>query len=79
MSYQIGGVQVSGKTVREALEHLIDRASTPEEIEVEYIAVKVEAALRAAYEAGRLQKEMLAPHRANSDHGVTAGIEKLGE
>ena len=39
-------------TLRHALEVLLETATTPEEVEVEYIAIYVERALRAEYRAG---------------------------
>ncbi len=65
-------------SVREALERLIATATTPEEIEVEYIAFKVEAAFESVAE----EMAELAEYRADQadiDQCVTAGMKKLGE
>ena len=67
--------------VREALETLIDRAATPEEIEVEYVALKVEEALRAS--AWKMADLGLRLGETVTEEAlakcVTAGIEKLAE
>ena len=43
------------------------------------LAPKIEAALRAAYLNGYSMAAGIHPANVNSDSGVTAGIEKLGE
>ena len=74
-----------GTTVREALWQLLSEAKCPDgfpeannEERANYIAPKIEAALRAAYDRGYddARKGVFCRH---NDNGVTAGITKLEE
>ena len=65
-------------TVREALEKIATyrRSDEPPVLEILKVAPKIEAALRAAYDAG-FDAEVTSLR--NHVVGVTAGIAKLGE
>ena len=75
--------------VREALEKVeeaLHKALAAESAEHRHfhsscflLAPKIEAALRAAYDLGRADFRGFMDDDHNSDRGVTAGIEKLGE
>ncbi len=66
-------------TLRHALEVLLEAATTPEEVEVEYVAVHIERALRAAAQE---MAEMLTRVEADDwliDQCVTAGVAAMVE
>ena len=59
---------------------LLDRALTPEGIEVEYVAAHFERALRAAYRRGvRAVNEEENQLLMTDDDGVTAGVAAMME